>query len=177
MISVQSVPCHWSSPAARVALVATLDTPFAKDGVLRILPDEVSWLQVRADLIGDIPPCRLRQDFGGKLLYTLGGALGDGVGHDDGLNRSRRLIAAAAGGYDLIELDGERDMHPDVLETIPPEKRLISWRGRAVSALELTSRFRRLSKIGARSYLLVMGSVRRMGSRRCYFFNRVDATM
>ena len=95
---IQPRPCHRSSPAAAVALVATLDEPdAASDGVLRKLPDEVSWLQVRADRVGDISPGRLRQDFGGKLLYTLGSGEGDGAGHGDGLNRSRRLIAAARG--------------------------------------------------------------------------------
>jgi hypothetical protein len=55
----------------------------------------VSWLEVRADRIGDIPPGRLRQNFGGKLLYSLGRTERDDAGNGNGLNRSRRLIAAA----------------------------------------------------------------------------------
>jgi 3-dehydroquinate dehydratase / shikimate dehydrogenase len=158
---IQPRPTQRSSPVAAVALIASLDEPeAASDGVLRKLPCEVSWLQVRADRIGDIPPGRLRQDFGGKLLYSLGSGEGDGAGQRDGLHRRRRLIAAAAAGYDLIELDGERDMVADVLETIPPERRLIGWRGAAASASELTSQFRWLSRIAARSYLLVIDTER-----------------
>jgi 3-dehydroquinate dehydratase / shikimate dehydrogenase len=155
MNSIQPRPLSRSSAAVAVALVATLDEPAAAEEGLRTLPDQVSWLQVRADLIGDIPASRLRQDFGGELLYTLGSGQRDGAGNEDGLNRHRRLISAAADGYDLIELDGERDVDAHVLAAIPPEKRLLSWRGAVGSAPELASRFRRLSSIGARSYLLV----------------------
>jgi 3-dehydroquinate dehydratase / shikimate dehydrogenase len=156
MNSIQSRPCHRSNSATAVSLVATLDEhDAASDGILRKLPEEVSWLQVRADRVGDIPAERLRQDFGGKLLYTLNNGKVDGAWHGDGLNRSRRLTAAAAEGYDFIELDGERDISADVLEVIPPERRLISWRGAAASASELASHFRRLSSVAAHSYLLV----------------------
>jgi 3-dehydroquinate dehydratase / shikimate dehydrogenase len=149
-------PCNRPSPDAAVALVATLDEPeAANDRLLRKLPDEVSWVQVRADRIGDIEPRRLRQDFLGKLCYSLGSAHGCGASKGLVLDRSRRLIAAAADDYDLIELDGERDIGADVLEAIPPARRLICWRGAAVSAAELNSQFRRLSRIRARSYLLV----------------------
>ena len=154
---IQPRPCHLSSPTAAVALVATLDEADAVGGgSLRALPDEVSWMQVRADLVGDIPPesapARIRR----QAPLHAGSRHGDGAGNGDGLNRSRRLIAAAAEGYDLIELDGERDIDADVLEAIPPERRLISWRGAAASAAKLTSQFRRLSSIAARSYLLVV---------------------
>ena len=158
---IQPRPCHRSSPAATVAVIATLDEPDAAGGgIHRGLPERVSWVQVRADRIGDIPPGWLREEFGGKLLYTLGSREGNRAGDGDGLDRSRRLIAAAEEGYDLIELDGERDIGSDVLEAIPPERRLISWRGETVSEPELVSRFRRLSWIAARSYLLVMDTRR-----------------
>ena len=63
-------------------------------------------------------------------------------------------------GYDLIELDGERDIDADLLAAIPPERRLISWRGPAANVHELMSRFRRISSISARSYLLVTSTRR-----------------
>jgi len=157
---IQPRPCARSRSAVAVELVATLDEPpTAGVGVCRQLPEQVSWLRVRADLIGVIPSGWLRQGFGGRLLYTLGSrgrSGGDGAGGQD---RRHRLIAAAAEGYDLVELDAERDIVGDVLEAIPPEKRLIGWRG-AASATELASRFRRLSRIPARAYLLVVDARR-----------------
>ena len=127
-----------------------------RGGFLRRLPEGVSWLQVRADLIGEIPPGRLREEFGGRLLYALGSRGGAGVGESGGFDRRRRLIAAAEDGYDLIDLDDERDIDEDVLAAIPPEKRLISWRGPASSESELASRFRRLTRIAARAYALIV---------------------
>jgi 3-dehydroquinate dehydratase/shikimate dehydrogenase len=162
MNGIQSRLCQEPSPATSVALVATLDDPAAaKAGILRNLPHEITWLQVRADRIGDIAPRLLRQDFGGELLYSLGSGEPPAAGQDwDGLDRSRRLIAAASADYELIELDAERDIGADVLEAIPPQRRLICWRGAAASASELMSRFRRLSWIAARSYLLVIDAQR-----------------
>jgi 3-dehydroquinate dehydratase / shikimate dehydrogenase len=154
---IQQCLYHRHSPTAAALLVATLDEAAAmRGGFLRRLPEGVSWLQVRADLMGDIPPGRLREEFGGRLLYSLGGRGGAGGGEGGGFDRRRRLIAAAEAGYDLIDLDDERDIDEDVLAAIPPEKRLISWRGPASSASELASRFFRLSKISARAYALVV---------------------
>jgi 3-dehydroquinate dehydratase/shikimate dehydrogenase len=144
---------------AAAALVATLDEPPATSDVLGRLPTGVSWLQVRADLVGDVPSAWLRDRFGGRLLYTLwspGRAGGDAGGPD----RRKRLVAAAAAGYDLVELDAQTDLRGDVLGAIPPEKRLICWRGTAAGAPELASRFRVLSKIEARSYLLIVDARR-----------------
>ena len=145
---IQALPCSRSGSAA-AALVATLDKSPATTAAVHRLPEGVSWLQVRADLVGDVPAAWLREVFGGRLLYTLGG---DAEGPD----RGERLIAAAAQGYDLVELDAERDIRGDLLARIPPDQRLICWRGTAVDASELASRFRRLSRIEARSYLLIV---------------------
>src|SRR6516225_5329425 len=152
---IQALPCSRSGPAAAAALVATLDeSPATTDAVHR-LPEEVSWLQVRADLVGDVPAVWLREAFSGQLLYTLGG--GGRAGSDPaGLGRSERLVAAAAEGYDLVELDAQRDIRAEVLAAIPPDQRMICWRGTAAGASELALRFRRLSKIEARSYLLIV---------------------
>jgi 3-dehydroquinate dehydratase/shikimate dehydrogenase len=145
---IQAIPCSRSGSAA-VALVATLDAPPATRDAVRRLPKGVSWLQVRADRVGDVPASWLREAFGSRLLYTLGDDAG-------GPDRGDRLIAAAAQGYDLVELDAQRDIRGDVLARIPLEQRMICWRGAAVDASELASMFRHLSRIGARSYLLIV---------------------
>jgi 3-dehydroquinate dehydratase/shikimate dehydrogenase len=144
---MHTTSCSRTGSAA--ALVATLDVPPATRDAVRRLPTEVSCLQVRADRVGDVPASWLREAFGGRLLYTLG---------DDarGPERGERLIAAAAQGYDLVELDAQRDIRGDVLARIPIEQRMICWRGAAADASELASTFRRLSKIGARSYVLIV---------------------
>ena len=73
---IQALPCSRSGPAAAAALVATLDESPATTDAVRRLPEGVSWLQVRADLVGDVPAAWLREEFGGQLLYTLGAASG-----------------------------------------------------------------------------------------------------
>src|SRR5580692_576947 len=98
---IQAIPCSRSGSAA-AELVATLDEPPATRDAVRRLPKGLSWLQVRADRVGDVPASWLREAFGGRLLYTLGGDAG-------GPDRGERLIAAAAQNYDLVELDAERD--------------------------------------------------------------------
>jgi hypothetical protein len=53
-------------------IVATLMTPLKYAGEeLLSLPATVKWLQVRADVVGDINPDWLRKHFDGKLIYTL----------------------------------------------------------------------------------------------------------
>jgi 3-dehydroquinate dehydratase/shikimate dehydrogenase len=151
---IQALPCSRSGSAA-AALVATLDESPATTAAVRYLPKEVSWLRVRADLAGDVPAAWLREWFSGQLLYTLGGG-GRAGGDSAVLGRGERLVAAAAEGYDLVELDAQRDIRADVLAAIPPDQRMICWRGTAASASELASRFRCLSKIEARSYLLIV---------------------
>src|SRR6478609_2808473 len=136
----QALPCSRSGPAAAAALVATLDAPPATRDALGRLPKGVSWLRVRADVGGYLPAAWIREAFGGRLLYTLGGDAG-------GLDRGERLVAAAAEGFDLVELDAQRDIRADVLAAIPPDQRLICWKGTAAGAAELASRFRRLSRI------------------------------
>jgi 3-dehydroquinate dehydratase/shikimate dehydrogenase len=152
---IQALPCSRSGSAVAAALVATLDKSPATTAAVGRLPEGVSWLQVRADLVGDVPAAWLRERFSGQLFYTLGGgSRSDGDQAVPG--HSERLVAAAAEGYDLVELDAQRDIRADILAAIPPHQRVICWRGTAASASELASHFRRLAKVEARSYLLIV---------------------
>ena len=148
---IQALPCSRSGSATAAALVATLDGSPATTAAVQCLPEGVSWLQVRADLVGDVPAAWLRERFSGQLFYTLGGGGDSAV-----LGRGERLVAAAAEGYDLVELDAQRDIRTEVLAAIPPDQRMICWRGTAASASELASLFRCLSKIEARSYHFIV---------------------
>ncbi|ETX03817.1 type I 3-dehydroquinate dehydratase [Candidatus Entotheonella palauensis] len=136
-------------------LVATLNTPSCSSGTpLATLPDAVQWVEVRADMAGDLDPIRLRRHFCGPLLYTLRSQAEGGMGGGVADNRRARLLRAAQ-QYDLIDLEGERDLIPELLAAIPPHRRVISWHGPATDANGLCDRLARLSTVSARLYRLV----------------------
>src|SRR5215216_5248153 len=113
----------------QAALIATLSEPPSPDGAeLAALPDSVEWLEVRADLAGDIDPDWLRSHFRGRLLYSL-------------RSQERYRLEKAARFYDRIELQGDRDFSEDLLEQIPPERRLVSWYGSVTDLSQLRGRF------------------------------------
>jgi 3-dehydroquinate dehydratase/shikimate dehydrogenase len=119
-----------------------------------MLPEAVQWLEVRADLVGDLSPHWLRNYFPGRLLYTLRSRVEGGAGTDSGRERQARLLEAAP-HYDLIDLEGERDPRPDLLQAIPPHKRLLSWHGPTTDACGLKERCVQLSTVAACLYRLV----------------------
>ena len=139
----------------RATLVATLAEPPDPDGVLLSrLAEQADWLEVRADLIGDLDPATLRADFPGRLLYTLrsraeGGAFG---GRRELRNRR---IAESQAGYDLVDLEGDRDLAPGLLEAVAPERRLVSWHGPASDLAGLRARFEHFARTPAALYKLV----------------------
>jgi len=136
-----------------VDLIATLAAPISPTlREMEDLPQGVTWLQVRADLAGDIPANRLRSHFGGKLLYTLRSQR-QGADYPGGeLERHARLVSAAR-EFDLVELEAD-DLSPGLLSAIPPHRRLICWRGEPCDAFTLHSTFERLAAIPAHSYCL-----------------------
>jgi len=135
-------------------LVATLTTaPTAG------LPDlsGVEWLEVRADLVGDLDPAALqslRSAFPGKLLYTLR-SRAEGGGFEGSVEKRRRRIAEAAERYDLLDLECERDLAPEVLKAVAPERRILSWHGGAVGLQGLQSRFEKMAAYDAFLYKMV----------------------
>jgi 3-dehydroquinate dehydratase / shikimate dehydrogenase len=136
-------------------IVATLMTPLKYAGEeLLSLPATVKWLQVRADVVGDINPDWLRKHFDGKLIYTLRSREEHGGFAGSARQRQQSLLKAAK-DYDLIDLEGARDLEPELLEAIPPGKRLISWRGAATDCLTLERRLEKFSEAEARIYKLV----------------------
>ena len=135
----------------RTSLIATLLSPPATDGAeLAALPDAVEWLEVRADVLGDIDPDWLRSHFKGRLLYAL-------RTHDASVNRPERLKTAAR-FYDRVELEAETDLHEELLDAVPAEKRLVSWYGSVNSLSQLTDRFAQLASVPAGIYKIVTGA-------------------
>jgi 3-dehydroquinate dehydratase/shikimate dehydrogenase len=137
-------------------VVATV-TEEPTEGLTQELEGRASILEVRADLAGDLGADVLRQGFPGELLYTLRSAAEGGQGPNDSAERAGRL-AAAAGSYDLVDLEG-RDLRAGV-EAVPAAKRLLSWHGRVAELAELRETFERLATVEARYVKLVPMAVK-----------------
>jgi 3-dehydroquinate dehydratase/shikimate dehydrogenase len=146
----------------RSTIVAAIEGKLSPEGAeLQALPADVDWLEARADLLGDVDADWLRARFSSSLLYSLRSSVEGGTGHASPVERRARLIDAAR-TYDLVELEGERDLIPEVLEAVPPEARVISWHGPADGLAPLKARFDRFSQTPARLYRFV-SSVERNG--------------
>ncbi len=117
--------------------------------------DGVAWLEVRADLVGDLDIAELKAQFPGKLLYTLRSSH-EGGGFSGGKERrAERLSAAAAAGFDYIDLEADRDLRGPLLGEIPPERRVLSWHGSASNAAGLRRRFDNMASVPAHLYKLI----------------------
>jgi 3-dehydroquinate dehydratase/shikimate dehydrogenase len=143
----------WSSmtdPASPVTVVATLAyRPDVAGEALADLAPDVRCVEVRADLIGEVDPTWLRDRFPGSLIYTLRGGGGAGTGE----RRWRRLVAAAD-HYDFVDLEAEHDLRPEVLDRIPPHRRIISWHGPVTDLAGLRRTLDTLTGVGAHLYRL-----------------------
>jgi 3-dehydroquinate dehydratase / shikimate dehydrogenase len=145
-----------TSPAAdRATLVATVTT-LPEGSAVPVVSglDGVDWLEVRADLVGDLDAARLARLFPGKLLYTLR-SRGEGGGFEGSAERRKRRLIEAAPRYDLVDLEVARDLGTDVLKAVPPEKRVISWHGPAVGLEGLKATCERMFAVPAVLYKLV----------------------
>lgn len=144
----------------RATVVATLAAPPPEGGeelsaFLAEVRRHAEVLEVRADLVGDPDPAALRRGFDGRLLYTLRSGE-EGGAWDGSLDRRHERMAAAARGYDFVDLEAERDLDPALLEQIPVEQRVISWHGPGEDLVELEERFGELSTTPARLYKMVV---------------------
>lgn len=132
----------------QASLIATLlDSPSTDGAELTALSDAVEWLEVRADVVGDIDPDWLRSHFKGRLLYALRTA-------SESLNRPQRLKTAAR-FYDRIELEAETDLSEELLQIVSPEKRLVSYYGSVSNLSELSDRFEQIASVPAAVYKIV----------------------
>lgn len=139
----------------KATLVATLLTPPSPGGQeLSALPAPVECVEVRADVTGDLDPDWLRDRFGGRRLYALR-SLAEGGSFAGMLDERHARLKRAARSYDLVELEGERDLTPELLSEVPAEKRLVSWHGPSAGLQDLKARFDRISAVPAKLYKLV----------------------
>jgi 3-dehydroquinate dehydratase/shikimate dehydrogenase len=142
--------------AGKATLIATLTAPLPEAPTAPEFAGlaAADWLEVRADLVGDLDPALLRRVFPGKLLYTLRSRAEGGAAEGSPERRRRRLLDAAA-RYDLVDLEMARDLTPDILRAVPAARRVISWHGPATPLAGLQSTFRRMASAEALLYKLV----------------------
>ena len=137
--------------AGRATLIATLTAPPSRE--LEALAD-ADWVEVRSDVVGDLDSGLVRRIFPGPLLYTLRSRAEGGAFEGSAERRKRRLLDAAR-RYDFIDLEMARDLVPEVLKAIPPERRVVSWHGPATPLPGLQDLFRRMAGVDAALYKLV----------------------
>ena len=98
------------------------DFPFSWGDDLRKLPPQVELLEVRADRIGHVDPDWLRSHFNGQILFTLRSAA-EGGDCGAALEERHRQLRRAARRYDLVDLEAERDLVPELLAQSLPTAR------------------------------------------------------
>jgi shikimate dehydrogenase len=69
--------------------------------------------------------------------------------------RIKTLIEASA-YFDFIELEGEQDLVPEILNAIPADRRIIAWQGRPENYESLEKRFNKYRATPAKYYRLVV---------------------
>jgi 3-dehydroquinate dehydratase/shikimate dehydrogenase len=141
---------------AKISIIASMTiAPSSAGRELSAIAEVADWLEVRADLTGDIDPHWIRSFFPGKLLYSLRSLSTGGTFDGSAEERASRLIEASQ-GYDLIELEAESDFQPPLLAKIIAGKRMLSWYGHPQDDSELMAHFERLSSIPGKLYKLVV---------------------
>ncbi len=156
MLSNLSSPLLTSDQKAHrhCAIVATLTTAVWRERRdLHALRGTVSGLEVRADLTGDLDLGLLRAVFDGELIYSLRSAEYGGGFFGSPAERRNRLLAAAV-LYDVVELEVDRDLTPELLAAIPPHRRRICWYGHPRDPTGLDEIFGRMVTTPARLYVL-----------------------
>lgn len=144
--------------AHRATVVASLTEPPAADGSdLAALAGSADWLEVRADLVGDLDPDWLRAHFPGELLYTLRSTF-EGGAFEGSRDARLRRIGEAGPRFDRVDLEGERDLVPELLARIPAARRIVSWHGAPIDLRALQARLAHLSSVPAALYKLVPGA-------------------
>lgn len=143
---------------AGASIVAELTAVPSPDGrELRAIAQAAEWLEVRADLTGDLDPDWVRNFFPGKLLYSLRSKSSSGAFEGSEAERAGRLLNASR-NYDLVELEAESDLQSGLLTGIAAERRMLSWYGQPMGCVELMTNFHRLSSIPSRIYKMVVES-------------------
>lgn len=142
----------------RVLLIARV-TKVQQPQPCSVDPPPEAILEIRADLLGDLPAAQFRDRSDRRLLYSLRSVAEGGQFAGTAAERRMRLSRAEE-SYDLIDLEGERDLHPGLLQIIEPSRRLISWTGPVAGMEWLQTLWRRFSSVPAKLYRFACGVAR-----------------
>ena len=89
----------------KVSIIASLcELPSLDGKELLAIGRTAEWLEVRADLVGDLDADWLRNFFPRRLLYSLRSRTSGGTFAGSEADRVHRLLQASR-GYDLVELE------------------------------------------------------------------------
>jgi 3-dehydroquinate dehydratase / shikimate dehydrogenase len=126
--------------------------PLSDDALSLAAIENCHWIEVREDPITELDPRELRERCRGRpLLCTLKISEQERRGGRS-LARRHQLLRKATEAYDFVTLEAEHDLVPEVLRAIPPEKRIVSWRGEATGPEILESWLGKVTGTPARLY-------------------------
>ncbi len=134
-------------------IVATL-TEAPTEERLERLSSQAGILEVRDDLVRGLDPEWIRSFFSGQLLYTLR-SKDEGGSSESSWERRHQRLAVAAESFDLVDLELRRDLTPDLMSVIEPQRRILSWHGPPTTVSALQEIFEAMSSEAARYYKIV----------------------
>jgi len=122
------------------------------------LPDCINLIEVRADAF-DVNLKELKKTIDTPLLFILKSKAEGGFFTGSVQQRIREFTDASL-FYDFIELEAGCDLVPEILDLIPPQKRIISWQGITENYETLKKRFEKSLLTPARYYRLVIEAIK-----------------
>jgi 3-dehydroquinate dehydratase/shikimate dehydrogenase len=137
-------------------IVATLTAAPTEERLVE-LSASADVLEVRADLVKGLDTEWLRSVFSGQLLYTLRSREEGGRSESSGDRRHQRIVEASR-EFDLVDLEMQRDFTPELLSSIQPSQRIISWHGPPSSLASLQRILGQMSSAAARNYKIIPGA-------------------
>lgn len=141
---------------SKALIAASLTVAPSPDGrELLAVEEAADWLEVRADIVGDIDPRWIRRFFSGKLIYSLRSVATGGAFEGTADKRTSRILDASA-EYDLVELEAADGLSAELLNDITADRRILSWHGHATDLGYLSDCFSRLASIPSDFYKLVV---------------------
>ncbi len=125
----------------------------SKWSALTELPNTVDLVEVRSDIIGDT--LAAKKHIRTRLVYVLKSIEEGGTFTGTSEERKSKLLKAVS-TFDFIELEGERDLIPEILDHIPIEKRRIAWYGAYKNYKALKSQLEKYNQTKASLYKVVV---------------------